>query len=164
MTLPMQVQWTFRLHWAPNLRCIYINDRIQTMLSISQIAFSRWSPYSILKSSVIAVEEESDLSSPLLGVVFGGNVPTITTQTKHNCPGHFGSIRLTEPVYHISWIPHLLRLLKKHDGKFTWDKQKATILRNGELFPASELFGLSFILCHLLYFLCLLLMCDPLYS
>ena len=92
------------------------------MLSISQVAFSRWSPYSILKSSVIAVEEESDLSSPLLGVVFGGKCPTCY-QTKHNCPGHFGSIRLTEPVYHISWVPHLLRLLKKHDGKFIWDKQ-----------------------------------------
>ena len=111
------------------------------MLSISQVSFSRWSPYSILKSSVIAVEEESDLSSPLLGVVFGGKCPTCY-QTKHNCPGHFGSIRLTEPVYHISWIPHLLRLLKKHEGKFTWDKQKATILRNGELFPASELFDI----------------------
>ena len=111
------------------------------MLSISQVAFSRWSPYSILKSSVIAVEEESDLSSPLLGVVFGGKCPTCY-QNKHSCPGHFGSIRLTEPVYHISWIPHLLRMLKKHDGKFTWDKQKATILRNGELFPASEMFDI----------------------
>ncbi len=42
------------------------------MLSISQVAFSRWHPSSILKSSVIAVETEEDLSSPLLGVVFGG--------------------------------------------------------------------------------------------
>ena len=111
------------------------------MLSISQVSFSRWRPHSVLSSSVIAVEKESDLSSPLLGVVFGGKCPTCY-QTKHSCPGHFGSIRLTEPVYHISWIPHLLRMLKKHDGKFSWDKQKATILRNGEPFPASGMFDI----------------------
>lgn len=111
------------------------------MLSISQVGFSRWHPYSILTSSVIAVKNEADLSSPLLGVVFGGKCPTCY-QNKHSCPGHFGSIRLTEPVYHISWVPHLLRMLKKHKGKFTWDKQKATILCNGEIFPASELFDI----------------------
>jgi len=111
------------------------------MLSISQVAFSRWHPSSILKSSVIAVETEEDLSSPLLGVVFGGKCPTCY-HNKHSCPGHFGSIRLTEPVYHISWVPHLLRLLKKHDGKFSWDKRRATILRNGEIFPASEMFAI----------------------
>lgn len=111
------------------------------MLSISQVAFERWRPYSILKSSVISVEKETDLSSPLLGVVFGGKCPTCY-QTKHSCPGHFGSIRLTEPVYHISWIPHLLRLLKKYKGKFSWDKHKATITKDGEPFPASEMFDI----------------------
>ena len=111
------------------------------MLSISQVGFSTWSPSSILRSSVVAVESESDLSSPYLGVVFGGKCPTCY-QTKHKCPGHFGSIRLCEPVYHISWVAHLLRDLKKHDGKFSWDKSKATILRNGEVFPASELFDI----------------------
>lgn len=111
------------------------------MLSISQVAFERWNPHSILTSSVIAVESEADLSSPLLGVVFGGKCPTCY-QTKHSCPGHFGSIRLTEPVYHISWIPHLLRLLKKQKGKFSWDKHKATITKDGEIFPASEMFDL----------------------
>ena len=94
------------------------------MLSVSNVHFLKWRPHSILKSSVIEVEKESDLSSPLLGVVFGGKCPTCY-QTKHNCPGHFGSIRLTEPVYHISWIPHLLRQLKQFEGKFVWDKHKA---------------------------------------
>lgn len=111
------------------------------MLSVSNVHFLKWRPHSILKSSVIEVEKESDLSSPLLGVVFGGKCPTCY-QTKHNCPGHFGSIRLTEPVYHISWIPHLLRQLKQFEGKFVWDKHKASVLRNGELFPASELFSM----------------------
>ena len=106
------------------------------MLSVSNVHFLKWRPHSILKSSVIEVEKESDLSSPLLGVVFGGKCPTCY-QTKHNCPGHFGSIRLTEPVYHISWIPHLLRQLKQFEGKFTWDKHKASVLRNGE-FPSRE--------------------------
>ena len=114
-------------------------------LSINSVSFSRWSPASILQSSVIYVEKESDLSSPLLGVVFGGKCATCN-QTKHACSGHFGSIRLTEPVYHISWIAHLLRKLKKFDGKFTYDKQKASVLKDGELFPASE---------------CFLLMADP---
>ena len=108
-------------------------------LSINSVSFSRWSPASILQSSVIAVEKEADLSSPLLGVVFGGKCATCC-QTKHACPGHFGSIRLTEPVYHISWIQHLLRKLKKCKGKFQWDKHKASILKDRELFPASECF------------------------
>jgi len=110
-------------------------------LSITSVSFSCWSPASILQSSVIAVEKESDLSSPLLGVVFGGKCETCC-QTKHNCPGHFGSIRLTEPVYHISWIAHLLRKLKKCEGRFQWDKAKASVLKDGELFPASECFAL----------------------
>ena len=110
-------------------------------LSVNTVSFSRWDPYSILKSSVIEVEKESDLSSPLLGVVFGGKCPTCFCN-KHECPGHFGSIRLSEPVYHISWINHVLRLLKKHDGKFMWNKHKACITRNGKLFPAYELFPL----------------------
>jgi DNA-directed RNA polymerase beta' subunit len=109
-------------------------------LSINSVSFSRWSSASILRSSVIAVEKESDLSSPLLGVVFGGQCPTCF-QNKHACPGHFGSIRLTEPVYHISWISHLLRKLKKFKGKFQWDKHRSSILKNGELFPASSMFG-----------------------
>ena len=54
-------------------------------------------------------------------------------QTKHNCPGHFGSIRLTEPVYHISWVPHLLRQLKKFEGKYTWDKHKSSIMKDNFL-------------------------------
>ena len=87
------------------------------------------------------MEKESDLSSPLLGVVFGGKCETCC-QTKHSCPGHFGAIRLTEPVYHISWIQHLLRKLKKCKGKFTWDKAKACILKDGEIFPASECFSI----------------------
>lgn len=111
------------------------------MLSVSQVAFERWRPHSVLSSSVISVENESDLSSPLLGVVFGGKCPTCY-QNKHGCPGHFGCIRLTEPVYHISWIPHLLRLLKKEDGKFSWDKRQATIVRNGAVFPASGMFDI----------------------
>ena len=110
-------------------------------LSINSVSFSRWSPASILQSSVIAVEKESDLSSPLLGVVFGGKCATCGL-TKHGCAGHFGSIRLTTPVYHISWTAHLLRKLKKTKGKFTWDKQKASILKDGVLFPASECFAL----------------------
>jgi len=110
-------------------------------LSINSVSFSVWSPASILESSVCAVEKESDLSSPLLGVVFGGKCATCC-QTKHSCPGHFGSIRLTEPVYHISWIQHLLRKLKKCKGKFQWDKQKASVMKDGELFPASECFAL----------------------
>ena len=110
-------------------------------LSVNTVSFSRWDPYSILKSSVIKVEKESDLSSPLLGVVFGGKCPTCFCN-KHDCPGHFGSIRLSEPVYHISWVNHVLRLLKKHDGKFMWNKHKACITRDGKLFPASDLFSL----------------------
>ncbi len=110
-------------------------------LSINTVSFSRWDPYSILQSSVIEIEKESDLSSPLLGVVFGGKCPTCFC-TKHDCPGHFGSLRLTEPVYHISWVNHLVRLLKKHDGKFTWNKHKASITRNNKLFPACEIFPL----------------------
>ena len=109
--------------------------------SVNIVSFSKWSPASILKSSVIAVEKESDLSSPLLGVVFGGKCPTCYG-TKLKCPGHFGSIRLEEPVYHISWIPHLLRELKATDGKFSWDKNKACVTKNGKLFPASELFDI----------------------
>ena len=94
-----------------------------------------------MKSSVIAVEKESDLASPLLGVVFGGKCPTCY-ETKHKCPVHFGSIRLEEPVYHISWIAHLLRKLKAKDGKFSWDKNKASVTKDGKLFPASELFDI----------------------
>ena len=104
------------------------------MLSVSSVSFSVWEPHSILESSVIAVENEADLSSPLLGVVFDGKCPTCF-ETKHKCPGHWGSIRLAEPMYHISWIPHLMRLLKKVEGKFVWDKQGATLRRDGEIFP-----------------------------
>jgi len=110
-------------------------------LSINSVSFSCWEPASILESSVISVENEEDLSSPLLGVVFGGKCATCN-ETKHSCPGHFGSIRLTEPVYHISWVAHLLRNLKKCKGKFQWDKQKASIMKDGELFPASGCFDL----------------------
>ena len=109
--------------------------------SINIVSFSKWSPASILKSSVIAVEKESDLASPLLGVVFGGKCPTCY-ETKHKCPGHFGCIRLVEPVYHISWIPHLLRELKAKDGKFSWDKNKACMTKDGKIFPASEIFDI----------------------
>ena len=105
------------------------------MLSVSSVSFSIWEPHSILESSVIAVEKESDLSSPLLGVVFGGKCPTCF-ETKHKCPGHWGSIRLAEPMYNISWIAHVLRLLKKVEGKFMWDKQSASIRKDGEIFPA----------------------------
>ena len=45
-------------------------------------------------------------------------------------------------MYHISWVNHVLRLLKKHEGKFLWNKHKACITRNGKLFPAYELFPL----------------------
>ena len=110
-------------------------------LSVNTVSFSRWDPYSILKSSVLEVEQESDLSSPLLGVVFGGKCPTCFC-TKHECPGHFGSLRLSEPVYHISWINHLLRLLKKKKGKFAWNKHKACLTCDGKIYPASNLFSI----------------------
>lgn len=109
------------------------------MISVSNVSFSRWRSSSILQSSVIDVEKESDLSSPRLGVIFEGKCPTCF-QTKHSCPGHFGSIRLSEPVYHILWKDHLLRELKHHDGKFLWDKQKACVMKDGEYFPAYRLF------------------------
>ena len=109
------------------------------MLSVSNVHFSVWSASSILQSSVIAVEKESDLSSPLLGVVFDGKCPTCF-ETKHKCPGHWGSIRLAEPMFNISWIQHLLRLLKKHEGKFVWDKHAASLRKDGEIYPAHRLF------------------------
>ena len=111
------------------------------MLSISNISFSVWDASSILQSSVISVETEEDLSSPLLGVVFDGKCPTCF-QTKHKCPGHWGSIRLAEPMYNISWIPHLLRMLKKQEGKFVWDKQAASIKKDNVLLPAHALFDI----------------------
>lgn len=111
------------------------------MLSVSNVHFSVWQPASILRSSVVAVEQESDLACPKLGVVFGGKCPTCF-QTKHSCPGHWGSIRLAEPMYNISWISHLLRLLKKYDGKFFWDKRVSSICKDGKIFPAYRLFEL----------------------
>jgi len=111
------------------------------MLSVSNVHFSIWKPASILQSSVIAVEEESDLSSQKLGVVFDGKCPTCF-QTKHKCPGHWGSIRLAEPMYNVSWTSHLLRMLKKHKGKFFWDKRVSSIRKDGEIFPAYRLFEL----------------------
>ena len=111
------------------------------MISVSNVTFTRWRASSILQSSVVHVETENDLSSPALGVIFEGRCPTCF-QTKHACPGHFGSIRLSEPVYHIMWKDHLLRMLKKCKGKFTWDKQKACVTKDGECFPAYMVFDL----------------------
>lgn len=111
------------------------------MLSISNVAFSVWDASSILASSVVEVKTIEDLSSPLLGVVFSGQCPTCF-QTKHKCPGHWGAIRLANPVYHVSWISHTLRLLKKEEGKFTWDKGRACIMRDGELFPAHMMYDI----------------------
>lgn len=85
------------------------------MLSVSNVSFNRWRASSILESSVVDVETEADLSDPRLGVIFEGKCSTCF-QTKHSCPGHFGSIRLSEPVYHILWKDQLLRDLKKHKG------------------------------------------------
>lgn len=111
------------------------------MLSVSNVSFSIWSPHSILNSSVVEVEKEEDLSSPFLGVIFEGKCPTCF-QTKHFCPGHFGSIRLCEPMYHILWKDHLLRELKKYDGKFLWDKTRACLMKDNEYFPAYKLFDI----------------------
>jgi DNA-directed RNA polymerase II subunit RPB1 len=33
-------------------------------------------------------------------------------RTVHDCPGHFGSIRLEFPVYHVGYIDHVLKILK----------------------------------------------------
>lgn len=109
------------------------------MVSITNVSFNIWSPASILESSVVAVETEEDLNNPRLGVIFEGKCPTCF-QTKHDCPGHFGSLTLAEPVYHILWKDHLLRLLKSKEGKFAWDKTRSCITRDGELFPAYKMF------------------------
>ena len=107
------------------------------MLSISQVAFSRWHPYSILKSSVIAVETEDDLSSFLVWSLV--SVPlVIRTSTAARV--------ISDPSPHGACLPHLLgaaspRLLKKHEGSLP-GTSTVTIVRNGEIYPATELFDI----------------------
>lgn len=94
--------------------------KIDTPPTLKGIEFSIWRSEDILKSSVVEVTEkrtllkgipiENGLRDPRLGPITGKCVTC--GKSKSVCSGHFGHIKLTEPVFHVSWVPNVIQWLK----------------------------------------------------
>lgn len=111
------------------------------------------------------VPVKGGLRDPRFGVLGKGRCTTCG-KGRVGCFGHWGHIVLKQPMYHISWMTHTLHWLRclcegcgklrgkgslrdrasrshrvcecgTKAAKYAWDKHRACVLRNGELYPPS---------------------------
>ena len=140
------------------------------------VSFGIWTSESILRASCLEVTSskcmvhdqpvKGGLRDPRFGILGKGRCQTCG-RGRVSCPGHWGHIVLSQPMYHISWINHTLHWLRslcegcgvlRGEGslrnrasrshrtckcgakraKYSWDKTRACIMRNDELYPASK--------------------------
>ena len=140
------------------------------------VSFGVWTSESILRASCVEVTSskclvhdqpvKGGLRDPRFGILGKGRCATCG-RGRVTCPGHWGHVVLSAPMYHISWINHTLHWLRslcegcgvlRGEGtlrnrasrshrtckcgvkraKYGWDKTRACVLRNDELYPASE--------------------------
>ena len=90
--------------------------------NVSGIQFSIMGPEEIRKKSVVEVTKretyEKDipvikgLFDPRMGVTDTGKTCKTCGQKNLDCPGHFGHINLSKPVYHYHFINTLVKTLK----------------------------------------------------
>jgi DNA-directed RNA polymerase II subunit RPB1 len=89
---------------------------------VSEIQFSISSPEEIRNSSVVEVTKtetyEKDnpiikgLFDPRMGVTETGKICSTCGQNNISCPGHFGHIELSRPVYNYHFIKHVEKIMK----------------------------------------------------
>ena len=125
------------------------------------LQFEVWTTQSIIRSSCVEITSskclqhdvpiKGGLRDPRFGVIGPGKCTTCG-KTRTQCPGHFGHLKLAAPMYHISWMSSTLYFLRHiceecgafktkcghKNGKYAWDKFRASVTRNGEPFPAQE--------------------------
>ena len=139
----------------------------------------------ILRNSVVHITDsrciidevpiKNGLRDPRFGVISGNEKCKTCSKNRYTCPGHWGHIVFSKPLYHISWITHTVHwlrsichkcnnLLWRSEGtlqqkasrvpskcpkcktkqfKYTWDKEKASVLCNKKRYTAEKA------LCHL---------------
>ena len=96
----------------------------QEMHKVKKIQFGVLSEQDVLKMSVCEINScniydketglpsENALNDPRMGVTTRGILCQSCFGDMKQCPGHFGHIKLTEPVYHIGFVGIVLKILK----------------------------------------------------
>ena len=119
-----------------------------TSKMIRGIEFSIWSSSDIRKQSVVEVKNasktvqngisiENGLRDERMGPLHIWSKCKTCGLNKRKCPGHYGHIELVAPVYHISWVTHIiywLRCICVDCGKsLIKDLKKPDLCRNKHL-------------------------------
>ena len=90
---------------------------------IKSIQFSIWSAEDIKKQSVVQIINsqktvengipiKNGLRDEKMGPLHIWSKCATCGQNKRKCPGHYGHIELIKPVYHISWVTHIIYWLR----------------------------------------------------
>jgi DNA-directed RNA polymerase II subunit RPB1 len=98
-------------------------DHTDKVREISGVQFSVMSPSEITNRSVVHVTQTilydsngdpviGGLFDPRMGVLDHGKVCPTDNLDNRFCPGYFGHIELARPVFHIQFIPIVLKILK----------------------------------------------------
>ena len=97
-------------------------ENLNNVETVSKIQFGILNPEEIKKASVceVNVPETYDgiepkingLFDPRMGVIDYGRICPTDENNSETCPGYFGHINLALPVYHIHFVPIVMKLLK----------------------------------------------------
>ena len=111
--------------------------------NIKSIQLGLFNPELIKKGSVCEVTlpdtydgnepKINGLFDPRMGVIDRGRVCATCGNTIELCPGHFGHIELGIPVFHVQFLPTIIKLLQSvcfRCSKLLVDKSDPTILKN----------------------------------
>lgn len=91
------------------------------IVPIKRVTFSLLSPQEIERYAVCEITKPTNRNNPLgshetpydkrMGVISNGDVCLSCNQKNSVCPGHFGMIKLAEPVYNPNYISNVLKVL-----------------------------------------------------
>ena len=98
-------------------------DHTDKVREITGVQFSVMSPEEIQKRSVVHVTQTilydsngdpviGGLFDPRMGVLDHGKICPTDSLDNRFCPGYFGHIELARPVFHVQFIPIVLKILK----------------------------------------------------
>ena len=98
-------------------------DYTSKIREIAGVQFSVLSPEEIKQRSVVHVtktllyDSNNDpiiggLFDPRMGVIDHGKICPTDGMDNRFCPGYFGHIELAKPVFHIQYLPLILKILK----------------------------------------------------
>ena len=97
-------------------------EDIQGIEFIKSLQFGILSPENIRKGSVVEIihpdtydgtePKIGGLFDPRMGVIEDGRICATCENRAELCPGHFGHIELSLPIYNIQYIEIILKILK----------------------------------------------------